>query len=260
MTMPISVVIVAKNEEKKIGMVLEAVRSLADEIIVVDSGSTDDTVKLAESLGARCQFQEWLGYAAQKNFAISLACHDWILSLDADEVLTPELQKEIGDLMQSSDLNSFSGYKIPRMLYIGKTPVRWGGFYPDAQLRLIRKGSGEFNDRLVHEAIKVSGPVKTLQNHMLHYGYNSVEEFSQAMEKYAKLSATEYKRQAQSGVGEHTKKYRNPLSQWLHPSWTFLYRYFGRGGIIDGALGFRLALEYSNYVRKKIQYSKDSNG
>ncbi len=256
--MLLSVVIVAKNEEKKIGMVIEAVQSLANEIIVVDSGSSDDTVKIAEKLGAKCHFQEWLGYAAQKNFAMSLASGDWILSLDADEVLTRELQEEISALMKSEDLEKFEGYKIPRMLLINKTPVRWGGFYPDAQLRLIKKGAGKFNDRKVHEAIKVNGPVKTLENHMLHYSYDSVDEFAKAMDKFARLSAEEYKKQSAAGAGEHKDKYKNPLSLWLHPGWTFIYRYFVRGGIMDGALGLKLAMEYSNYVGKKIKYTREA--
>jgi len=254
--MPISVVIVAKNEEKKIGMVLDAVQSIADEIIVVDSGSTDGTIEVAKSHGARCLFQEWLGYAAQKNFAMSLAACDWILSLDADEVLTPQLQKEILELKKSGEINKFDGYKLPRILLIGEAQVRFGGFYPDAQLRLIKKGSGQFNNRLVHEAIKISGPVRTLQNHMLHYSYNSVEEFSQAMEKFARLSAEEYKIQAASGVGEHKDKYQNEFVCAVRPTWTFIYRYIFRGGIMDGALGLRLAAEYSNYVRKKIAYTR----
>lgn len=255
--MPISVVIVAKNEEKKIGMVLDAVQSIADEIIVVDSGSTDKTVSVAESHGARCLFQEWLGYAAQKNFAIDLAASDWVLSLDADEVLTPELQKEILKLKITGEINQFDGYKLPRILLIGNKPVRFGGFYPDAQLRLIKKGRGQFNNRMVHEAIKISGPVRTLHNHMLHYGYNTVEEFSQAMEKYARLSAEEYKKQRASG-GEHRDKYNNAFACFARPIWTFAYRYLLRGGIMDGVLGLQLALEYSIYVNKKIQYTRSN--
>ncbi|MCW5824466.1 MAG: glycosyltransferase family 2 protein [Cyanobacteria bacterium TGS_CYA1] len=257
--MPISVVIVAKNEEKKIGMVLDAVQSIADEIIVVDSGSTDKTVSIAQNSGARTIFQDWLGYAAQKNFAISLATQDWILSLDADEVLTRELQDEILELKKSGEISKFDGYKIPRILLIGDTRVRFGGFYPDAQLRLFKKGSGRFNDRLVHEAIKVSGPVRTLHNHMLHYSYNSVEEFSQAMENFARLSAQEYRKQAESGIGEHKNKYQNAFTSSLRPVWTFIYRYFLRGGFMDGALGLRLATEYSNYVRKKIEFTRQKD-
>lgn len=257
--MPISVVIVAKNEEKKIGMVLDAVKSIADETIVVDSGSTDETVRIAESHGARIVFQEWLGYAGQKNFAIGLALYDWILSLDADEVLTPELQNEILELKNSGEISKFDGYKLPRILLIGNTRVRFGGFYPDAQLRLIKKGSGQFNDRLVHEAIKISGPVRTLQNYMLHYSYNSVEEFSQAMEKFARLSAQEYKQQAKNGAGEHKNKYQNSFACWFRPRWVFVYRFILRGGFLDGALGFRLAAEYSNYVRKKIEFTRQKD-
>lgn len=249
--MTLSVVIVAQDEERTIGKVIEAVKSIADEIVLVDSGSSDRTLEIAKSLGADCRHQDWLGYAAQKNFALDLAKHDWVLSLDADEIVTPELVAEIKQVMNGLDATAYDGYKLPRILYIGDVPVRHGGFYPDAQLRLIQKGKGRFNDRLVHEAIKVSGPVKMLENSMLHYAYKDVAEFSAAMEKYARLSAKEFARRKKFGWKCH------PLNEIIHPLWTFNYRYFARGGLLDGPLGLELAKIYADYVRKKIRYLRE---
>ncbi len=161
---PVSLVIVAQDEEGTIGRVIEAARPLVSEIILVDSGSTDKTIKIAEEMGAKCIHQDWLGFAKQKNFAIEQAGCDWVLSLDADEVLTAPLVEEIKALLSSSELDKFDGYKIPRILFIGERAIARGGFYPDAQLRLFKKDKGRFGDRLVHEAIKMEGPTRLLQH------------------------------------------------------------------------------------------------
>jgi glycosyltransferase involved in cell wall biosynthesis len=248
----LSVVIVAQDESRTIARVLQAVKGLATEILLVDSGSTDGTPQIATENGARVVHQDWLGYAAQKNFAMDMAVGDWILSLDADEIVTPELAEEIRRLLKSADLESKDGYRMPRVLYIGETAVRHGGFYPDAQLRLVKRGKGRFNDRLVHEAIKVAGPVGMLNHDLLHYAYPDVNGFSAAMEKYARLSAAEYKRSGKAGWKGH------PLNELVHPAWTFFYRYFVRAGFLDGALGFRLNSIYSDYVRDKIRLSRTS--
>ena len=249
----ISLVIIAQDEERNIARVLAAAKDLVDEMIVVDSGSTDKTCSLAESAGARVIHQDWLGFAAQKNFALDQAKCDWILSLDADEVLSDPLRAEIAALKSGLASQDCDGYRIPRILYIGDQPVRHGGFYPDAQLRLIRRGAGRFGQRMVHEAIKMASPtsvVKTLQHPMLHYAYRSVSEFNAAMDKYARLSAQEYFK----SPGYESRL--NPFNYYVHPLRTFFYRYFGRGGVLDGGLGFALATIYSDYVRKKVYYLK----
>src|SRR5271170_3095355 len=151
---PLSVTIVAQNEDRTIAAVLAAVTAIADEIIFLDSGSTDRTAEIAKSFGVRFYHQDWLGYAEQKNKAIDMASGEWILSLDADEVLTPALVAEIRGLMKRGMPDDIAGFKIPRVLYIGDSPVKGGGFYPDSQLRLIRKGEGRFQARVVHESIK----------------------------------------------------------------------------------------------------------
>jgi len=245
---PLSVTIVAQNEERTIAAVLAAVADLADEIVLLDSGSTDRTAEIAKSFGVRLYHQDWLGYAEQKNKAIELAAGEWILSLDADEVLTPALTAEIRDLMQRGVPGEISGFKIPRILYIGDTPVRGGGFYPDAQLRLIRKGKGRFQPRIIHESIKVDGEVRQLKNDMLHYAYRDVGQFEQTMDHYARLSAQHYLEH------ENTAWRRSRLNEILNPAWTFFYRQIVRGGIFHGALCRRLNVIYAGYVRKKVLY------
>jgi glycosyltransferase involved in cell wall biosynthesis len=252
----VSLVIIAKNEERTIGKVIDAAKELVTEIIVVDSGSSDKTCEIASERGARVIFQEWLGYAAQKNFAIDQAQGDWILSLDADEILSPALVEEMKQLVASPGFAQFDGYKIPRVLYIGEKAVLHGGFYPDAQLRLIKRGSGRFGDRLVHEAIKMDGPKAVLKNHMDHYSYRTVDDFAQAMEKYARLSAKEFYGRIESGRAKPGFR-TSLLNLFLHPYWTFFQRFVLRGGFKDGSLGLKLALIYSDYVRKKILYLRE---
>jgi glycosyltransferase involved in cell wall biosynthesis len=253
----LSVVIVACDEERTIARVLAAVQPLANEIILVDSGSTDRTIEIAKSFNVKLFHKDWIGYAAQKNYAISLATSDWILSLDADEVLTPELVSEIKSLLTSPEAKKYDGYTLPRILFIGNTQVKHGGFYPDAQLRLIQRGKGQFNDRAVHEAIKVQGPIKQLRNPMHHLAYENLAEFEATMKKYAALSAEEFAKNPNGCGSDATScpfvQCANILDQLVHPPWTFFYRYVIRGGFLDGALGWQLNSIYADYVRTKIK-------
>ncbi len=248
---PLSVTIVAQNEERTIARVLAAAADIADEVIFLDSGSTDRTVEIAQSFGVRLFHQDWLGYAEQKNKAIDVATGEWILSLDADEVMTPALVAEIRDVMQRGIPNGVSGYRIPRVFYIGDRAVRGGGFYPDAQLRLIRKGKGRFQPRVVHESIRVEGQVRQLRNDMLHYAYNDVEQFAETMDHYARLSARHYFEH------ENTAWRRSRFNELLTPVWTFFYRQVVRGGIFHGALCWRLNVIYAGYVHKKVRYLRE---
>jgi glycosyltransferase involved in cell wall biosynthesis len=247
----LSVTIVARNEERTITDVLGSVADLADEIVFLDSGSTDRTPEIAKSFGVRFFHQPWLGYAEQKNKAIELALGEWILSLDGDEVLTPALQEEIRKLLQHGVAPEIGGFKIPRVLFIGDSPVKGGGFYPDAQLRLIRRGRGRFQPRLVHESIKVEGRVVQLKHDMLHYAYADVEQFAETMDQYARLSAQHYFEH------ENTAWRASRLDEVLSPLWTFFYRQVVRGGIFHGKLCWRLNVIYAGYVRKKIRYLRE---
>jgi len=248
---PLSVTIVANNEERTVGEVLRSVSGLADEIVFLDSGSTDRTPEIAREFGVCFYHQDWLGFAAQKNRAIELATGEWILSLDADEVLTPALQAEIRELLQRGVAEEIAGFKIPRVLFIGDSPVRGGGFYPDAQLRLFRRHEGRFGPRIVHESVKVEGRVLQLKNDMLHYAYKDVEDFAQTMDQYARLSAQHY--------FEHgsTAWRAGRVNEVLSPLWTMFYRQIVRGGILQGRLCWRLNRIYGGYVRKKIRYLRD---
>jgi len=248
----LSVVIVAQDEERTIGKVLNSVKKIASEIILVDSGSKDRTVEIGKAYGAICHHREWQGYAAQKNFALSLAKSQWLLSLDADEVLTDPLLSEIEAALTQSEKQLPDGYLIPRLLFIGDTAIRHGGFYPDAQLRLFRGGKGHFKPRMVHESIIVEGKVGRLHHAMLHYAYLDFEDFRTALTKYARLSAQEFAMTEQ--LGWRVSK----LNEWLHPWWTFFYRYVVRLGFLDGAAGLKANCIYRDYVRKKIVYLQEA--
>jgi glycosyltransferase involved in cell wall biosynthesis len=247
----LSVTIVAKNEERTISRVLAAASEIADEIVFLDSGSTDRTAEIAKSFSVRFYYQNWLGYAEQKNKAVDLATGEWVLSLDADEVLTPALAAEIRALLQHGIPDDIAGFRIPRVLYIGDTPVRCGGFYPDAQLRLVRKGRGRFQPRVVHESIRVEGKARQLRSDMLHYAYTDVEQFATAMDQYARLSAQHYFEH------ENTAWRRSRLNEVVNPVWAFFYRQIVRGGFLHGALCWRLNVIYSGYVRKKVKYLRE---
>lgn len=244
----LSVVIIAKDEARTIGEVILSVKNIAHEIILVDSGSVDATIEIARELGATVVHQDWLGYAAQKNFALGLAKNPWLLSLDADEIL-PEATAEEIKAVVDGDGYGLDGFTVARLLYIGNTAVFHGGFYPDRQLRLIRNGYGKFKDRLVHESIQLtSTKIGALKNHLLHKSYQDISTYAAALDKYAHLAAQEAA--------------RKPISRWkqssvnlvLHPLWTFIYRYFVRLGFLDGGLGLKLNWLYMNYVRNKILY------
>lgn len=247
----LSVTIVARDEERTIAKVLAAVQDIADEVVLLDSGSRDRTPEIAQSFGVRFYHQDWLGYAEQKNQAIDLASGDWILSLDADEVLTPQLVSEIRELMQRGVPSDVDGFKIPRVLYIADAPVRGGGFYPDAQLRLIRKGRGRFQPRVVHESIKVEGKVRQLKHDMLHFAYPNLAQFAETMDHYATLSAQHY---LATGPGWWQA---SRIAEFSKPAWTFFYRQIIRGGIFLGPLCWKLNLIYAGYVRKKVTYLRE---
>lgn len=247
----LSVTIVAQDEERIIGKTLAAVQPIADEIIVLDSGSSDRTVEIAKSYGARVHHQQWLGYAAQKNAAIDMATGDWILSLDADEVLTPALVAEIDQMIQAEVGDDINGFKIPRLLFIGDRPVRHGGFFPDAQLRLIRRGKGRFAPRIIHEAIRVEGKVIQLKHMMLHYSYTDVDHFARTMDHYARMSAAHYFQEGKTGFRASL------LNELIHPLWTLFYRQTVRGGLLEGRFGWQLNMIYADYVRKKIRYLRE---
>jgi glycosyltransferase involved in cell wall biosynthesis len=232
----IAVAIICKNEERIIEQCLLQAQKISAEIILVDSGSTDKTPEIAKKFDLKFVYQDWLGYSAQKNYALSLCTQPWVLSLDADEVLTDELINEI----KSLDLSENCAYKIPRKLFVGKRFIRWGGYYPDYQLRLVPKNQARFNDRPVHESLILSDsakdyPVIKLEYAINHYSYETIKDLEKAFDKYALLA----------------RKKSNLVLACLKFIFTFVNKYFFQLGILEGALGLRLALVHANYTFKK---------
>ena len=224
----LSVVIISKNEEK---FIADAVKSalFADEVLVLDSGSTDGTCTVAQQLGAKVLHQDWLGFGAQKNKAVELAKNDWVFVLDSDERITPELQSEILNTLQSP---AAEGYYIARLNnFFGKN-IRHCGLYPDYSIRLFDRCKGKFNEVSVHESVQVKGTTAKLKNHMIHLAFDTVSEFTDKQKKYAELS----------------QKNRNLFKAFISPIWTFFKIYIIRLGFIEGWRGFIIAKVYAQYT------------
>ena len=238
--MTLSVVIITFNEEANVGALLESVRQ-AEERIVLDCGSTDGTLEIARSYGAKTFTQEWKGYSAQKNSAIEKASGDWVLSLDADEVVEPELMEEILRIAEQNPL--VNGYYIPRKNYFLGRWIRHGGFYPDRKLRLFRRGQGRFVDRPVHEVAEVTGPTGTLNHALIHNAYPTLEGYIEHMNRYSSLGAD-------FAVGQGRGRF-SLLNIVVNPLATFIYNYFFRLGLLDGREGLLLHLYHSAYVSWK---------
>ena len=182
----VSVVIITLNEEANLARTLQSV-AWADEIVIVDSGSTDRTREIAESFHAKFCVEPWRGFAAQKNFALEKATCDWVLSLDADEEVEPALADEIRATLAADP--AAAGFWIPRKNFFLGRWIRHGGFYPDPKLRLFRRDAGQFEDRLVHEDARVAGPTAKLKNHLLHHAYPTLDSYLDHMNRYSSLGA-----------------------------------------------------------------------
>ncbi len=242
MTSKLSVVIITFNEAANIRRTLESVK-WADEITVLDSGSTDETVKICREYTDTVFQQEWLGFALQKNAAIERASGDWVLSLDADEPIEAMLAEEIRTIISSS--TALDGYFIPRKTYFLGTFVRHGGWYPDYNLRLFRKNRGRFEERAVHEAIRVRGRVGKTKNAILHYAYPDLESYLSSINKYSSLAVTVM---AGRGISPIKTSWVNIAAR---PVFTFLLKYVFRLGFLDGKHGLVLNLFHSWYVFAK---------
>lgn len=183
--MGISAVVITYNEEANIGDCLESI-SWTDEIIVIDSGSTDKTVEIAKKYTDKVFMHEWSGYSAQKNHGIRLTKEDWILSIDADERVTYDLKKEI---LANLGSKSFNGFYMPRRSYFLGKWLKYSGWYPDYQLRVFRKSDGKFNERVVHEGVKVSGDIGYLDSDLIHFPYGNLTHYFEKFNEYTDLSS-----------------------------------------------------------------------
>jgi len=241
--MTLSVCIITLNEEANIVRTLESVRGIADEIIVVDSGSTDRTVSLARTRGAKVFSEPWKGFAAQKNSALAKASCDWVLSLDADEEVSPELAASIKALMKSNGPPQFDGYTMNRRnLYLQRW-LKHSGYYPDPKLRLIKRGAAEFELRAVHEDIKMQGPLGHLKGDLIHHAYPTLESFIEHANRYSSLGAQTVVEKGPAGFSF--------INIVLRPLVRFLYTYFFRLGFLDGREGLLVLMTHASYVSWK---------
>lgn len=246
----LSVAIITQNEELNLARTLASVR-FADEVVVVDSGSTDRTVLIAQEAGAKVFSESWQGFARQKNLAIEKCSSDWVLSLDADEELSPELQQEILSVLKNSPQNM--AFRLRRRnLFLGRW-MRHGGYYPDAKLRLFRRAGTQgaaglrFAERAVHETIAYEGPSETLRHDLIHHAYPTLHGYLEHMNRYSTLGA-----QVAVKKGKSTQSWWAFLSNVvLVPVFTFLWNYIFRGGFLDGREGFLLHTYHSLYTSWK---------
>jgi glycosyltransferase involved in cell wall biosynthesis len=239
-SLSLSVVIITVNEEANLRRTLASV-AWADEIVVVDSGSTDRTCEVAESFQARFYTEPWKGFAAQKNSALQKATGDWVLSLDADEEVEPALGEEIRDILAASP--TVVGFSIPRKNFFLGRWMRHGGFYPDPKLRLFRRGAGAFEERAVHEDIHIEGTTASLKNNLLHHAYPTLESYIDHMNRYSSLGA--------QMAAEKRRRGFTFLDIVVRPKLTFLYNYVLRLGFLDGPEGLLLHLYHADYVSWK---------
>ena len=232
----VSLFIIAKNEGDKLKACIESAKEVCSEIIVCDSGSTDDTAKVAEEMGAKVVQHDFIGFADQKNFALSQCTGKWALSLDADEVLTKELADEIKAIPDNTD---FNGFDIHRVNYFLGGRMNHSGLNNEYILRLIRIGSGKYRDVLVHEGLEISGKIGRLKNEMLHYSYADLANYFTKFNKYTSLAARDLKAKG--------KKF-SLLGTIFRLPFEFLKRYVLKLGFLDGIRGFIWAACSTFYV------------
>jgi glycosyltransferase involved in cell wall biosynthesis len=274
--MMISVVIITYNEEANLARTLESVKPLVrdgqGEIIVVDSGSTDRTAEIAKLHGAKLFVEAWKGFAAQKNSAIEKAAGDWILSLDADEELEPALQQSLAETLHALEQlkaargqtdahpltiedaerdvklhmgsipgENFAGFWIPRKNEFLGHWIKHGGFWPDPKLRLFRRGTASFENRPVHETVKIHGETTRIrEGALLHHSYPTVSDYIEHMDRYSSLGA-----QMVVTGGAQPFLFLHII---FRPALTFLYNYLFRLGFLDGRIGLQFHLHHAVYV------------
>jgi len=223
----ISVVIITKNEEKFIS---DAIKSAlwADEVLILDSGSEDKTCEIAKKLGARVEYQSWLGFGRQKQKAVELAKNDWVFVLDSDERITNELRDEILNELKNP---KFDAYFVARLNNFWGKNIKHLGLYPDYSIRFFNKKKAKFNDRDVHESVECECKKGYLKNHMIHLAYESIEEFIAKQNRYSSIGAKP-----------------NKLKALFSPFWTFFKLYFIKLGFLEGWDGFIIAKLYSEYT------------
>ncbi|OCS03770.1 glycosyltransferase family 2 protein [Campylobacter fetus] len=224
----ISFIVLTFNSEKYLKEVLSSI-SWADEIVVVDSGSNDETLAIcSEFKNVKINHQKWLGFGMQKQFGVDLSKNEWVFVLDSDEVVTKELKNEIIDELKNP---KFKAYKVARLNYFFGEPIRKMGLYPDYTIRFFNKNYAKFDGRSVHESVITNSKIGVLKNHFIHHAYESVEQFINKQNSYSNLN-----------------KKSNKIKAVLNPCWTFFKLYILKGGFLEGWNGFVIAKLYSEYT------------
>ncbi len=241
----VTVTLITRNEAANIAAALASV-AWADEVVVVDSESSDETAAMARQAGARVEIRAWPGYSDQKNYAASIAGNDWILSLDADERVTPALADEIKAVLSGEPARR--GYRVPRVShYLGRW-IRGTDWYPDYQLRLYDRRAGRWNGRVVHESVALDGEPGVLRQDLEHYPYRDISHHLATIDRYTTLAA---------GQMRANGKVPSIAAVALHPPFAFLRNYLLRGGFRNGSAGFTVSVLNSYYVFLKLAKARE---
>jgi glycosyltransferase involved in cell wall biosynthesis len=226
----VSVTIITLNEAEHIADAIDSA-AWADEVIVVDSGSADDTIAIAGRKGARVSTRAWNGYVDQKNYAATLAANDWIFSLDADERIPPALASEVQSLLQSEPARR--GYRVPRVTFHLGRWIRTTDFYPDYQTRLYDRRAARWHGQYVHESVRVDGPIGYLRNDLQHYSFRDLSDQVQRLNAYSTLAARQM---------HEAGRRASAFDLLIHPPAAFLRNYVLRRGVLDGGAGLIVSL------------------
>lgn len=248
--MQISATIICFNEAEKIGQCISSLLPVVDEIIVLDSGSTDDTVSIANQLGAKCSYHAFDGHIQQKNRANKLATHPWILSLDADECLSPELQQSI--LKAKAAPGRLDAYRVNRLNNFCGQWIKHGGWYPDKKIRLFKKEKGNWGGLNPHDKIILTpgSSVGQLKGNLLHYTYDRAVDFDLQNEKFANAAARAMHEQAKSAT---------ILTPYYKAAFRWFKGYLLQLGFLDGKAGSKIAAGNARYTFKKYQLLRQLN-
>lgn len=230
--MKITACLITHDEEDNLPRCIESVKKIADELVVIDSGSKDRTCEIAREAGAKVIEQEWKGYVTQKNDCIAQASHEWVFSIDADEELSPELIKEIRDLKANPPPSVIQGYSLSRIVFFRGAWIRFGDWYPDRLVRLFRKDAAGFAGGAVHERLEVQGSIASLRGELYHYTYKDEEDQLNRIDHYSTLWA---ETSFQKGKRSHA------FTPAIRGAWRLLRAFIIKQGWKGGGLGWRIA-------------------
>lgn len=237
----ISALAITYNEEENIERYIKSL-SFADEIIIVDSNSTDKTVEIAKKLQAKVISRDFDDFSDQKSFALKQATNDWVVFFDLDETISPELAQEI---QEKTNLNSANAYKVKRNFYFMGKKIKYSGFQNDLVFRVFKKSVSQYNSNLVHETLQVEGKTGVLKNTSNHYSYKTFDLYNGKLTRYSKLQASVlYKKNVRP----------NLYHFFIRPSWRFFHQYLIKFGFLDGKEGFILAYLSAFAVFKRYLY------